>query len=70
MQNRRYTRLTNGHSKKLENHIHMNAIMFMTYNFCRVHMTLKQTPAMKAGLTDHKWSIEELIGLLNVSSYV
>lgn len=58
---RRFTRLTNGFSKKLENHGHMVALYFMHYNFCRVHNTLRVTPAMEAGLTDHVWEIEELI---------
>jgi IS1 family transposase len=61
---RRFTRLTNGFSKKLENHGHMVALYFMHYNFCRVHQTLRVTPAMEAGLTDHIWSIEELVGLV------
>ncbi len=61
---RRFTRLTNGFSKKLENHGHMVALYFMHYNFCRVHKTLRVTPAMEAGLTDHVWELEELIGLL------
>jgi IS1 family transposase len=60
---RRFTRLTNGFSKKLENHGHMVALYFMHYNFCRVHKTLRVTPAMEAGLTDHVWDIEELIGV-------
>ncbi|MFZ3341626.1 MAG: IS1 family transposase [Terriglobales bacterium] len=60
----RFTRLTNGFSKKLENHGHMVALYFMHYNFCRVHKTLRVTPAMEAGLTDHVWDIEELIGLI------
>jgi IS1 family transposase len=59
---RRFTRLTNAFSKKLENHGHMVALHFMHYNFCRVHKTLRVTPAMEAGLTDHVWDIEELIG--------
>jgi IS1 family transposase len=58
---RRFTRLTNGFSKKLENHGHMVALYFMHYNFCRVHKTLRVTPAMEAGLTDHVWDIEELL---------
>lgn len=62
---RRFTRLTNGFSKKLENHGHMVALYFMHYNYCRVHKTLRVTPAMEAGLTDHVWEIEELISLLN-----
>jgi hypothetical protein len=61
---RRYTRLTNGHSKKIENHAYMTGIFWTHYNFCRVHQTLRVTPAMEAGLTDHVWEIEELIGLL------
>lgn len=61
---RRFTRLTNGFSKKLENHGHAVALYFMHYNFCRVHKTLRVTPAMEAGLTDHVWPLEELIGLL------
>jgi hypothetical protein len=63
---RRFTRLTNGFSKKLENHGHMVALYFMHYNFCRVHKTLRVTPAMEAGITDHVWSCEELIALLDV----
>ncbi len=61
---RRFTRLTNGFSKKLENHGHAVALYFMHYNFCRVHKTLRVTPAMEAGLTDHVWTIEELLGLM------
>jgi IS1 family transposase len=64
---RRFTRLTNGFSKKLENHGHMVALYFMHYNYCRVHKTLRVTPAMEAGLTDHVWSLEELLGLLEFS---
>jgi IS1 family transposase len=60
----RFTRLTNGFSKKLENHGHMVALYFMHHNFCRVHKTLRVTPAMEAGLTDHVWEIDELLGLL------
>ncbi len=68
---RRLTRLTNGHSKKLENHIHAMALWFQYYNFCRPHMTLtkqnggiKQTPAMAAGVSDHVWKLEEVVALL------
>jgi hypothetical protein len=61
---RRFTRLTNGFSKKLEDHGHMVALYFMHFNFCRVHKTLRVTPAMEAGLSDHVWSIDELIGLI------
>jgi hypothetical protein len=61
---RRFTRLTNGFSKKLENHGHAVALHFMHYNFCRIHKTLRVTPAMEAGLTDHIWSLEELLALI------
>ena len=61
---RRFNRSTNAHSKKLENHCHMIALYFMHYNFCKIHSTLRVTPAMEAGLTDHVWEIEELLGLL------
>jgi IS1 family transposase len=64
MSMRRFTRLTNGFSKKLENHCHSIALYFAYYNLCRVHQTLRVTPAMEAGLTDHVWEIEELLGLL------
>ena len=64
MHMRRFTRLTNGFSKKLENHGHMVALYFMHYNFCRIHKTLRVTPAMEAGLTDHVWTLEELIALI------
>ena len=64
---RRFTRLTNGFSKKVENHAHAVALHFMHYNFCRVHKTLRVTPAMEAGLTDHVWEIAEIIDLLNES---
>ncbi len=61
---RRFTRLTNGFSKKVENLQHAVALHFMHYNYCRIHQTLRVTPAMASGLTDHVWEIEELIGLL------
>lgn len=64
MQMRRFTRLTNGFSKKLENHAAQIAIFMMVYNFQRKHMTLGTTPAVKAGIADHIWSVEEIIGLL------
>lgn len=63
MSMRRFTRLTNGFSKKQENHGHMVARYFLHYNFCRVHSTLRVTPAVHAGLTDHIWSVEELCSL-------
>ncbi|MGH2425886.1 MAG: IS1 family transposase, partial [bacterium] len=61
---RRFTRLTNGFSKKVEHLRHALALHFMHYNFCRVHQTHKMTPAMAAGLTDHQWAIEEIVALL------
>lgn len=64
MSMRRFTRLTNGFSKKLENHGHAVALYFLHYNFCRVHKTLRVTPAMEAGISNHVWTLEELVGLL------
>lgn len=64
MQSRRFTRLTNGFSKKVDNHRHSVALHYMFYNFCRVHQTLRCTPAMEAGITDHVWGLEELCALL------
>ncbi|HWN42142.1 MAG TPA: IS1 family transposase [Thermoanaerobaculia bacterium] len=61
---RRYTRLTNGHSKKLENHCAALAIYFMHYNFARIHSTIRCSPAMAAGVTPHLWSIAEIVELL------
>ncbi|MGC2519704.1 MAG: IS1 family transposase [Burkholderiales bacterium] len=63
MGSRRFTRLTNAFSKKVENHIHAMAVYFAYYNFCRVHQSLRVTPAMEAGLTDHVWTLEELAAL-------
>lgn len=65
MSMRRFTRLTNGFSKKIENHGHAVALHFMYYNFVRVHKTLRVTPAMEAGIADHVWSFEELVALLD-----
>lgn len=68
MQMRRFTRLTNGFSKKAENHAHAVSLYFMFYNYCRPHQTLtkdakgiRTTPAMAAGLTDHVWKVEEIL---------
>lgn len=61
---RRFTRLTNGFSKKVGNLEHAVSLHFMHYNFCRVHQTLRVTPAMEAGIAKHIWSLEEIIGLL------
>ena len=65
MGSRRFTRLTNAFSKKVENHAHAVAIHYKHYNWCRIHKTLRVTPAIEAGLTDHVWSLEELVGLLD-----
>ncbi len=60
---RRFTRLTNGFSKKVENHDYAIAIHYMHYNFGRIHKTLRVTPAMESGLSDHIWSLEEIARL-------
>jgi hypothetical protein len=64
MSMRRFTRLTNAFSKKVENHCAAVALHFMYYNFCRIHQTLRVTPAMAAGVTDHVWEIGEVVDLL------
>lgn len=65
MQMRRFTRLTNAFSKKVENHMWALALHYMHYNFCRIHKTLRVTPAMEAGIADHAWDIVELAGLID-----
>ncbi len=65
MSMRRFTRLTNGFSKKIENHSASVAIHMMHYNFARIHKTLRVTPAMAAGVSDHVWSLEEIVSLSN-----
>ena len=67
MSMRRFTRLTNGFSKKVENHVHALSLHFMYYNFCRIHQTLRVTPAMAAGVTDHVWEIEDIIKLMTTT---
>lgn len=64
MNMRRFTRLTNGFSKKIENLEHAVALHFMFYNFGRIHKTLRVTPAMEAGIADHVWTLEEIAGLV------
>ena len=64
MNMRRFTRLTNAHRKKVENHRHALALYFMYYNFARIHSTLRVTPAIQAGIADHVWNLEEIVGLL------
>jgi IS1 family transposase len=65
MQIRRFTRLTNAFSKKVENHEAAVALHFMHYNFARVHQTLRVTPAMAAGVSDHVWTLAEIVNLLS-----
>jgi hypothetical protein len=64
MHMRRYTRLTNGFSKRLENHMAALALHFMFYNFVRIHPTLRTTPAMAAGVTDRLWEISDIVKLV------
>lgn len=65
MMMRRFTRLTNGFSKKVENHAAMLSLCFFYHNFCRVRQTLRVTPAMEAGVSDHVWGVEEMVSILN-----
>jgi IS1 family transposase len=62
---RRFTRLSNGFSKKVENLAHAVSLHYMHYNFARIHQTIKTTPAIAAGVADHVWSLEEIAGLLD-----
>ena len=64
MQNRRFTRLTNGFSKKLENHAYSVALFVMFYNFTRIHKTLRVTPAMAAGVTKRLWDVKDIVALV------
>jgi hypothetical protein len=64
MQMRRFTRLTNGFSKKIENLHWALALHFMHYNFCRIHQTLRMTPAMKAGISSRLWEIDDIVDLI------
>jgi IS1 family transposase len=64
MSMRRFTRLTNAFSKKIENHVAMVALHVMHYNYVRIHQTLRVSPAMAAGVTDHLWDLSELVSLL------
>jgi hypothetical protein len=58
---RRFIRLTNAFSKKLENHMHAVSFYFMVFNFVKIHKTIKTTPAMEAGVTDFLWSMEDIV---------
>ena len=62
---RRFTRLTNAFSKKIDNHRYAIAMHYMYYNFVRIHQTLRTTPAMAAGVTDRLWDIEDMVALLD-----
>src|SRR5579859_3220549 len=64
MQMRRFTRLTNAFSKRIENHMHAVALFYMWYNFGRIHQTLRVTPAMAAGLAQSPWTIDDIVSLL------
>src|SRR6266446_9283061 len=66
---RRFTRLTNAFSKKVENHKAMIAVHYMHYNFARVHKTLRVPPAMEAGVADHAWSLAEIARLASSILY-
>ncbi len=68
MGNRRFTRLTNAHSKKAANHGHAFALTMMHYNFCRIHSALRVTPAMAAGISDHVWGLSEVVALLDLQT--
>jgi IS1 family transposase/lambda repressor-like predicted transcriptional regulator len=70
MHMRRFTRLTNGFSKKIENHVAAISLHFMYYNFVRIHQTLRVTPAMAAGVTDRVWEISDIVRLLDDSGKV
>jgi len=61
---RRFTRLTNGFSKKIEMHEHAISLHFAYYNFCKIHQSLRVTPAMEAGLSEHAWTLDELVALI------
>lgn len=64
MHMRRFTRLTNAFSKKVENHMHAISLYFMFYNYCKIHKSLRITPAMAAGLTDHVWELTDIVNLI------
>ncbi len=65
---RRYTRLTNGHSKKLENHCHMVALYTVWYNFVRINSAVRMAPAMAAGLSTRLWSMADIVGLIDAAA--
>ena len=65
---KRFARLSNGFSKKVENHAHAVALHYMHYNFARIHKTLRTTPAQAAGVTDRLWEIADIVTLLDSKS--
>ena len=64
---RRYTRLTNAFSKRIDNHCHALALYFVWYNFARIHKSLRVTPAMAAGVTDRLWDMTDIVALIDVN---
>jgi len=66
---RRFTRLTNAFSKKVKNHAYQVALHFMYYNTCRIHTALRVAPAMEAGVSDHPWTIGEIVSLLSEPTF-
>ncbi|MGH8832879.1 MAG: IS1 family transposase, partial [Polaromonas sp.] len=68
MSMRRFTRLTNAFSKKLENHMHAISFYFMVYNFVKIHKSIKTTPAMEAGVTPYLWSMEDIVMMSETSA--
>ena len=67
MDMRRFTRLTNAFSKKLENHMHAVSFYFMVYNFVKIHKTIKTTPTMEAGVTTYLWSMEDIVMMIETA---
>ena len=65
---RRFTRLTNAFSKRLENHCHALALYFVYYNFVRIHKTLRVAPAMAAGVSDRLWEIKDIVDLIDAAA--
>jgi hypothetical protein len=65
MHQRRFTRLTNGFSKKVENHCHSLALFFVWYNFVRIHKSLRMTPAMAAGIETRLWEMSDLVAMID-----